>query len=75
MDIELQKKIFQEVQEERQYQEKRWKGQMNTQEQWENLCAEYALAESDRAAGRGFYERMIKVAALAFAALEAAKTT
>lgn len=71
MDKELQQKIFKQVQDEREYQEVCWADAENTHEDWQEYCAEYALANTERTAGRNFRERMVKVAALAFAAIEA----
>ena len=71
MDKILQDQIYEEVLAERKYQEAIWDGCQNTKDEWAVFCAEYALANSKRTAGRDFRERMVKVAALAFAAIEA----
>ena len=50
MDKELQQKVFKQVQDEREYQEVRWAGVENTHEDWQEHCAEYALANTQRTA-------------------------
>ena len=66
--------IFEEIRNERAYQDAKWGGQehddgVETEDSWVHYITEYANS-TGRAEGRAFRERMIKVAALAVAALE-----
>jgi hypothetical protein len=66
--------IFDEVLAERDYQDQKWGGAQHddneeNEQNWQRYITEYANAQG-RADGRPFRTRMVKVAALAFAAIE-----
>lgn len=66
--------IYQEIVLERQYQDDLWgtkNDDKNNEEDWVSYITEYASGLSERTKNKGFRERLIKVAALAVAALEA----
>jgi hypothetical protein len=66
--------IFSEIASEREYQDSLWGGpesdDRNSQPQWSSYITEYANMSSPRTKNRPFRERMLKVAALAVAAIE-----
>jgi hypothetical protein len=66
--------IFEEIRDERDYQDKKWGGEehddtVEDEASWIHYITEYANS-TGRAEGRPFRERMIKVAALAVAAIQ-----
>lgn len=73
IDAAHRDEIYREVNLERSYQDDKWGGpdhdDTETEESWQRYITEYANAR-DRAEGYDFRKRMVKVAALAVAALE-----
>ncbi len=74
MTNDPRRQIFADIVVERKYQDEKWGGPAHdsteTEANWADYITEYALGEG-RAAGYDFRTRMVKVAALAVAALEA----
>jgi len=65
------KTIYDQIDNEREYQDKKWGGKSfddtQTEQQWAEYIRQYAIGERG---SNNFRERMIKVAALAVAAIE-----
>jgi hypothetical protein len=69
-----QEAVLNEIRAERQYQDSIWGGpehdDTNTERNWADYIVEYLSGLSPRTQHKGFRERMVKVAALAVAAIE-----